>query len=259
MQDTVVQDGPWEFNEEVASVFEDMLERSIPDYPIMRQAVNALAFKSLGGPSDTSVLDAGCSDGLAIESLDNYAKERDHSIAALCGFDASAPMLDGAECRRDRRWDLRTHDLREHLPYGNNQFDVVLCILTLQFTPVVHRQRILDELTRVLRWGGRLILVEKILGFTPELDDDMVSAYHDHKRDMGYSDEQIERKRLSLQGVLEPLTAQQNELMLENSGYFQTDCFWRWMNFAGWVALKTWATEEDSPARTAYPFLDRPA
>tara|TARA_B100001996_G_scaffold382401_1_gene374126 strand:+ start:212 stop:1036 length:825 start_codon:yes stop_codon:yes gene_type:complete len=248
--DTVMPEGEWEFNDEVAAVFENMLQRSIPDYHIMRQAVNALAFKSLtvksgsvfNGQRETKVLDVGCSDGLALSSLDGYAAGRDHTIGELHGLDVSSAMLKKAVERSDSRWDLRIQDLREHLPYEDNQFDVVLCVLTLQFTPVVHRQRILDELTRVLRWGGRLILVEKIKAFTPELDDDMVAAYFDHKRTMGYTEEQIERKRLSLEGVLEPLTAQQNELLLEGSGYFHADCFWRWMNFAGWIAVKTWDT-----------------
>ena len=80
MEDTIIPDGAWEFNEEVTLVFGDMLQRSIPDYEIMRQAVNGLAFKSLEGYRDTAVLDAGCSNGLALESLDNYCKERNLSL-----------------------------------------------------------------------------------------------------------------------------------------------------------------------------------
>ena len=26
--------------------------------------------------------------------------------------------------------------------------------------------------------------------------------------------------------------------MLERAGFNQVDCFWRWCNFAGWVAIK---------------------
>ena len=253
MEDTIIPDGAWEFNEEVTLVFGDMLQRSIPDYEIMRQAVNGLAFKSLEGYRDTAVLDAGCSNGLALESLDNYCKERNHTLSNLSGLDVSGPMLGDALNRSDWRWDLRAHDLREHLPYNNDQFDVVFCVLTLQFTPMAHRQRIVDELTRVTRWGGRLVLVEKIRGATSELDDDMISVYYDHKRNMGYTEEQIERKRLSLDGVLEPLTAMENERLLLNAGYYQTDCFWRWMNFAGWVGVKTWE------GGAKQQFRDRPA
>jgi tRNA (cmo5U34)-methyltransferase len=80
----------------------------------------------------------------------------------------------------------------------------------------------------------------------------MTTVYYDHKRSMGYTEEQIERKRLSLDGVLEPLTAMENERLLTEAGYYQTDCFWRWMTFAGWVGVKTW----EGPA---HQFRDRPA
>jgi len=152
-------------------------------------------------------------------------------------------MLERARLIDDDRYEFMYQDLREHLAFEDESFDVVLCVLTLQFTPVVHRQRVIDEFVRILRPGGRLVLVEKVIGATNRLDEDMIAIYHDHKRTMGYTDEQIERKRLSLEGVLDPLLAKWNENLLhgsgfEGSGFKQIDCFWRWMNFAGWVAVK---------------------
>mgnify|MGYP002682876247 CR=1 FL=1 len=49
---------------------------------------------------------------------------------------------------------------------------------------------------------------------------------------------EIERKRLSLEGVQVPVTARWNEDMLRSAGFDKIECFWRWMNFAGWVAIK---------------------
>ena len=48
----------------------------------------------------------------------------------------------------------------------------------------------------------------------------------------------IDRKALSLEGVLVPVTAKWNEELLQMAGFRQVDCFWRWMNFAGWIAIK---------------------
>jgi hypothetical protein len=76
------------------------------------------------------------------------------------------------------------------------------------------------------------------VGATAELDSQMVARYYDLKGANGYSPEQIERKRLSLEGVLVPVTAKWNEELLHGAGFQQVDCFWRWMNFAGWIALK---------------------
>jgi tRNA (cmo5U34)-methyltransferase len=86
--------------------------------------------------------------------------------------------------------------------------------------------------------GAALILVEKVLGATAEIDEQLVARYHGLKGANGYSPEQVERKRLSLEGVLVPVTAAWNEELLRASGFRHVDCFWRWSNFAGWLAMK---------------------
>ena len=229
-------EGPWEFDKGVTEVFEDMLERSIPDYKKMRTASSALAFAS--GPVDR-VLDIGCSNGLALRRLDKYAETEGHKIHRLVGLDVSEPMLEKAEeeCPDNNRYYFLNHDLREHFPFPHESFDVVLSVLTLQFVPLIHRLWIMDEVHRILTPGGRLIFVEKVLGNGP-LDENMVEVYHDHKRDMGYTEEQIERKKLSLEGVMVPITSSWNEELLDKAGFAVRDCFWRWMNFSGWVAIK---------------------
>jgi tRNA (cmo5U34)-methyltransferase len=66
----------------------------------------------------------------------------------------------------------------------------------------------------------------------------MVELYYNLKRHHGYTEEQIERKRLSLEGALVPVTAAWNEELLKGAGFAQVDCFWRWMNFGAWIAIK---------------------
>ena len=111
-------------------------------------------------------------------------------------------------------------------------------MLTLQFVPLEHRLRILrDAFLRTIP-GGAFILVEKILGASADINERMVEVYYDLKRANGYTEEEITRKRLSLEGVLVPVTAQWNEHLLLQAGYRQVDCFWRWMNFAAWVGVR---------------------
>jgi tRNA (cmo5U34)-methyltransferase len=43
---------------------------------------------------------------------------------------------------------------------------------------------------------------------------------------------------MSLEGVLVPVTARWNEELLHQEGFASVDCFWRHLNFAGWVAVK---------------------
>jgi tRNA (cmo5U34)-methyltransferase len=86
--------------------------------------------------------------------------------------------------------------------------------------------------------GGAFVLVEKVLGSTAESDAVLVAAYYDTKREAGYTDEEIDRKRLSLEGVLVPVTARWNEDMLSRTGFRDVECIWRTLNFAAWVAVK---------------------
>ena len=65
-----------------------------------------------------------------------------------------------------------------------------------------------------------------------------VEEYLALKERNGYSREEIDRKRFSLEGVLVPVTAAWNEDMLRGCGFRSVDCFWRQLNFAGWIAVK---------------------
>lgn len=235
MQDQVMPSGKWEFDGEVASVFDDMLSRSIPQYDVMRLACFDMACKYVR--SNTDILDLGCSRG---ESL-AYLVDRFGSDNRYIGIDVSQPMIDAARDRfkievergvvRIDNFDLRTG-------FPPVLASVTLCVLTLQFTPIEYRLRIMQDIYDHIMPGGALILVEKVIGGSAKLNASMVDIYYDLKSRNGYSQEQIERKRLSLEGVLVPMTAKWNEEMMSIVGFRQIDCFWRWMNFAGWVAIK---------------------
>ena len=233
--DHTVPEGRWAFNAEVTQVFENMLSRSIPQYEVMRRACFEVACRYV--QPKTAIVDLGCSRGEAIQALlDRYGAQN-----RFVGVEVSEPMLVAAR-ERFRGYidcgvvDIRQMDLRwEYPPVVAS---VTLSVLTLQFTPIEYRQRIVSDVYRRTQEGGAFILVEKILGSSAEIDRALVETYYSLKREHGYSEEEIERKRLSLEGVLVPVTAKWNEELLRDAGFRQVDCFWRWMNFAGWVAVK---------------------
>ena len=66
----------------------------------------------------------------------------------------------------------------------------------------------------------------------------MIDEYYKIKAENAYTQEQISAKRKSLEGVLVPITASWNEQMLKDAGFKSIDCFWRYLNFAGWIAIK---------------------
>ncbi len=227
--------GRWVFDESVAACFDNMLARSIPEYSAMRRASFELG-KQYVQPG-TAIVDLGCSRG---EALAPYIREFGVGNRYV-GVEASAPMA--AICRerfdihiRSGLLDAREIDLRSGYP--NVRASLTLSILTAQFIPMEHRQRLIRSAYANTVSGGALMLVEKVLGSTAEINEQMVARYYDMKAANGYSREEIDRKRLSLEGVLVPITAHWNEEMLRAAGFEQIDCFWRWMNFAGWIAIK---------------------
>jgi len=81
-------------------------------------------------------------------------------------------------------------------------------------------------------------LVEKVLGSSAPIDDILTRHHYALKSANGYTAEQIERKRLALEGVLVPVAGRWNEDLMREAGFNHIECFWRWCNFAAWIALK---------------------
>lgn len=229
MQDNVMPNGKWEFDQEVTRCFDNMLERSIPEYENMRDLVTRMAchYARIG----TGIIDVGCSNGNAIAPLvRKFGGDLEYLL-----LDTSKPMLE--ECKkRLGNLDIRHWDITKGLP--NFNASVILSILTLQFTPIEYRQKIIKSIYEQLLPGGALILVEKVLGNTEDIDAIFVEEYYAIKSENAYTKDQIETKRKSLEGVLVPITAKWNESMIKDAGFRKLDCFWRYLNFAGWVAIK---------------------
>jgi len=230
----------WEFDGEVTKGFQDMLERSIPDYRGMREATTEVAKHFLRPAS--IVLDLGASRGDALEPLIVHAQD----VAKIPGIsfyalDSSGPMV--AECRKRFRGrpnvfsfetDLRTETILAEAAGAC----LVLSVLTLQFVPIEHRQRILRDCWSVLAPGGGLVLVEKVLGATHETNDLLVQKYYELKNRNGYSWEAIHAKRKALEGVLVPLKASWNLELLADAGFSSVEQVWGSLNFRAWVAQK---------------------
>lgn len=233
--DHTLPEGRWAFDEDVTHVFDDMLARSIPQYEVMRRTCFDLACRYV--QKGTAIVDLGCSRGEAIRPL----LDRFGAHNRFVGIEISPPMLAAARERYKGYIDCGVVDIRAmdlRIEYPPVLASVTMAILTLQFTPIEYRQRILYDVWQHTTPGGAFLLVEKILGASANIDASMVALYYDLKRANGYSEDEIQRKRLALEGVLVPVTARWNEELLRNAGFREVDCFWRWCNFAGWLAVK---------------------
>ena len=245
--DTVVAPEKWVFDEEVADVFDDMLARSIPQYDVMRATTNALVaralrsyFRRTESDAPPRVVDLGTSRGEAIAPLLRAFVDHERFDATL--VESSRAMYEAVSRRfvddHSFRVDIRHHDLRDGLPDVGGDVVAFLSVLTLMFVPINYRAALVAEMYERLVDGGVVVLVEKVLGASSVLDETFVDEYHALKGRNGYDTESIAGKARSLEGVLVPVTARWNEELLRQGGFRHVDCFWRWMNFAGFLAIK---------------------
>lgn len=230
MQDNVMPKGKWVFDDEVAQCFDEMLQRSIPNYETMRELVYNVGRHYV--KDGAAVMDIGCSNGNAALP---FVKTFNNQFV-LC--DVSESFLD--LCRKGfkahKNVKVLNHDLRNGVP--DVQSCLILSILTVQFTPIEYRQKIINSVYEHLQSGGAFIFVEKLLGTTYDIDSVLVDEYYELKRENQYTQEQIQAKRKSLEGVLVPITESWNVDLLRSAGFKKIDCFWRYLNFAGYLAVK---------------------
>jgi tRNA (cmo5U34)-methyltransferase len=223
------------FDRSVATVFDDMVLRSVPFYAEIQRMVRELA-ADFAAPG-TCIYDLGCSTGTTFLHLHDAL---DPSVRFV-GIDNSEEML--AQCRTKfighglkRAYDLHCTDLNHGAMIENAS--VVLMILTLQFIRPLHRDRLVADVYRGLNDKGCLILVEKVLGEDSLFNRLFIKYYYDMKRRNGYSDTEIAQKREALENVLIPYKLLENRELLRSMGFRYVDVFFKWYNFCGMVAVK---------------------
>lgn len=232
------QTGPtekFEFNESVARVFDDMLERSVPMY---RECLeSAVDWCTRFARQGTHVYDLGCSTGTLMKRLTDRLPA--DSGVRLVGIDNSGPMLVKA------REKLATSPLPCKLVEADLKGDfsltnasVVIMNYTLQFLPPERRLDLARKIFQGLNDGGLLILIEKVKSDNLKFDKTFIEFHHAHKKAQGYSQLEIARKREALENVLTPWTVGENINLLMEAGFASTELFFKWNNFAGFVALK---------------------
>lgn len=225
----------WTFDGDVTTHFDDMLRRSIPDHDRMRQLCFDVGCRFVK-PS-TGIVDLGCSRGEALAPfVDKFG-----AFNTYHGVEASEPMRDAARARfagmiQSNLMKLHAKDLRSWYPPYN--VSLTLAVLTLQFIPITYRQRLIQHAWNHTAAGGGLIVVEKVLGSDAYCDDAMVELYHAEKLRNGYTQDEIDRKALSLEGVLVPVSIAENERMIRAAGFQHVECFWRSLSFCAWFAVK---------------------
>ena len=231
--------GNFNFGQETAEVFEDMLDRSIPLYREVQRMLGELV--SEFAVDGTGVYDLGCSNGITLETLARAVAAAGKQVR-LIGVDYSKPMLEKAAQRfagaePHARPVLVHGDLNEAFAVENAS--VVVLNLTLQFVRPLFRDRLIRSIYHGLNENGCVILVEKVLGNDSLFNRLFIKFYYDMKRRNDYSDLEIAQKREALENVLIPYRIDENFELLRRNGFGSVDMFYKWYNFAGLIGVKT--------------------
>jgi tRNA (cmo5U34)-methyltransferase len=223
------------FDNRTASVFDDMVSRSVPFYGEIQRMICEMA-TDYAEPG-TTLYDLGCATGTTLLALDPVV---DPSVRFI-GIDNSAEMLAKARAKLGASNVTRPYDLREVDLHGIGNIEeasVIMMILTLMFIRPLYRQRFVDSLYQSLRPGGCLLLVEKLTIANSTLNRLFINYYYDMKRRHNYSEVEISRKRESLENVLIPYRHEENLELLHSAGFQHVEEFFRWYNFCGVIAVK---------------------
>jgi tRNA (cmo5U34)-methyltransferase len=225
----------FKFSSKVAGVFDDMVNRSVPYYEEIQRMVGELAADH--AVKGSNIYDLGCSTGTTMIHMNESV---DESIPFI-GVDDSQDMLD--KCRNKllqldfkRPFSLVVADLNKSVDIENASV-VVLC-LTLQFVRPISRERLVKQIFNGMNSDGALIVVEKILAEDSRFNRDFIKYYYDMKRRHNYSEMEIAQKREALENVLVPYKLSENITLLRDAGFEHVETFFKWYNFAGFIAKK---------------------
>ncbi len=223
------------FDDRVAQVFDDMLDRSVPCYQeVIRSIARILGCLVQEG---AQIVDLGCATGTTLLQLSRLLEVKKFSYL---GIDNSPAMLDKARLKaelfsKQESISFISGDIKEIQQPGTTAF---LLNYTLQFIRPLNRQAFLQRIYDNLLPGGILILSEKTISHHPGLNRRYIEIYHQFKKDRGYSELEIAKKREALENILIPCSLEENRTLLKSAGFTEVEPFFQWFNFVSFLAVK---------------------
>ena len=221
----------FEFDEEVAAVFDDMLQRSVPFYKESLKITEFFALKQLANGG--IMYDLGCSTASLLLNIHRKLE----SDASLIGLDNSEAMLEQARKKCEAYGAKVEVENADILEYEYKEADVFVSNYTLQFIRPLVREELVKKIATSLKKGGVFIFSEKVISHHPKLNKDLIECY-DFKKEQGYSEYEIMQKREALENVLVPYSEEENIKMALNNGFSHCEVVFRWANFATFIAIK---------------------
>ncbi|GAA0346897.1 carboxy-S-adenosyl-L-methionine synthase CmoA [Bowmanella denitrificans] len=231
----LAQVSDFRFDENVAEVFPDMIQRSVPGYSTIVDAIGQMAGKYM--QAGAQLYDLGCSLGAVSLAASRYIQAPGCQII---GVDNSQAMIE--RCQRhiqafksDVPIQLVCDDL-QNIRITNAA--MVVMNFTLQFIAPPQRLDILQGIYQGLNPGGILVLSEKIRHPSEAGNELLIELHHEFKRRNGYSELEISQKRTALENVMLTDSFSQHEQRLKQAGFSDVLLWFKCFNFASLVAIK---------------------
>jgi len=225
----------FKFDDQVAEVFDDMINRSIPGYPEVITMSGLFAERFVQPHSNC--YDLGCSLGTTTLAMRRRIK---HSNVKIIAVDNSAPMLE--RCRQNIAADdsqvqveVVLSDIRQ-VDFSNCSMAVLN--YTLQFLPITARLALLQKIYAAMLPGAVLLLSEKVSFSDSRTEKLFTEIHHAWKAHNGYSNMEIKHKRNALENVLIPDTIETHYNRLSEVGFVDCETWFQCFNFISIAAFK---------------------
>ena len=227
--------GDFTFDESVAEVFPDMIQRSVPGYSNIITAIGMLAERFV--TANSHVYDLGCSRGAATLSARRHINQPNVKII---GVDNSQPMVE--RCRQhiaayhsDIPVEILCDDIR-HIEIKKSS--ILILIFTLKFLTQQDRVALLEKIHQGLNPNGVLVLSEKFRFEDEQTNELLIDLHHQFKRANGYSELEVSQKRTALENVMRTDSIETHKARLKNVGFSHVELWFQCFNFGSMIAMK---------------------
>lgn len=233
--DRIAKITEFRFSPSVARSFDDMALRSIPFYAEVQRMCAELAHNFY--QKGSFIYDLGCSTGTTALYLSQiFGEEGFHYL----GLDNAEAMVGTARenCQalpRQHNVSFAVEDILE-IPF--DKASVIIANYTLQFIRPLQRTQLIRRIFDSLQPGGAFLFSEKILESDSDTSRLFNRFYFELKKRNGYSKLEIAQKREALENVLIPYRVDENMAMLHDVGFENFNIFFKWYNFASFLACK---------------------
>jgi tRNA (cmo5U34)-methyltransferase len=220
------------FDYEVAEIFDDMADRSIPMFRAAHELHARLAEDWM--QNDPEIMDVGASRGAFLKALGELYVLENYSIRAI---DSSAAMVSHLE--RDFPMALveKTDITGRGFLTCLNTYDVINFSYVLQFIKPEMQRLVLGKIVGMLKKGGVLFIGQKNKADRP-IDQILQHEYINWRLSNGYTMEEINAKSAALAGSMWPMSEDFLIQDLKSFGITEVTRTCSWGPFSNLMCIK---------------------